>query len=478
MHNLQSFHCYRGILRFVNLLMVFVLVVGLIGCAIDTAKGPDDFISDNDFARFDIKKVALVVDRDPPEIDSVDLGVTKGEGAVYGAAGGALAGVDAALTTGPGVVIALPIFAAIGVVFGTAGGVASGYSPDMLADAELSAQRILNSAYLQTQILERVSDYGHENTDYEFVRTPGADQKAFTSKPDYQTLSAESVDAVLEVKLLRLALEDSLEIVARVRIVVAPSGIVLSDSQYRFVSQPRRLEEWLANGAGALDEAIVRGLRRLAESAVDENFLLYYPSVPDLLITPPTDDIDEDVETKWGRDVPHYVLSPVYPGLDSTLLSDAAIGFRSFVEVDSVQPTLKWERFPREYDLIDVDGKSHEIDDVRYELRVFDSTKQDVIFVPSQQVYYVRDIQRPYHKIENALHDCSRYFWTVRARFRLDGRLRVTEWAGTFDFFITPWKLRSEVLSWSDKLDAVFGAGDVKSPEWFYYPFKTPCIND
>jgi hypothetical protein len=348
----------------------------------------------------------------------------------------------------------------------------------MLADAELNAQRLLNSAYLQTQILERVSDYGHENTDYDFVRTPGSDQKAFASKPDYQDLSSDSVDAVLEVSLLRLALEDSLEIVARVRLVAVPSGDLLSDSQYRYVSQPRRLEEWLANGASTLDEAMVRGLKQLAESAVDENFLLYYSNVPDFLITPPTDDIDEDEHTERGREVKHYVLSPVYPGLESTLFPSAAIGFHSFVEVDSVQPTLKWERFPREFDLIDADGRSHEIDDVRYELRVFDSTKVSGLIVPSRQVYSARDILQPYHQVEHALHDCSRYFWTVRARFRLNGRLRVTEWAGTFDFYNSPWKLRSVALSWSERLDAVLGAGDVKSPEWFYYPFKTPCIKD
>ena len=34
-----------------------------------------------------------------------------------------------------------------------------------------------------------------------------------------------------------------------------------------------------------------------------------------------------------------------------------------------------------------------------------------------------------FHKLETPLSPAARYFWTVRARFKLDGVTRVTPWA-------------------------------------------------
>jgi hypothetical protein len=152
-----------------------------------------------------------------------------------------------------------------------------------------------------------------------------------------------------------------------------------------------------------------------------------------------------------------------------------------------VQPTLQWERFPRDHDRIDADGQYHQISNVRYDLRVFDAaipSSTNIVLVPARQVYDGRDISEPYHKIESGLNACSDYFWTVRARFRLDGQVRVTEWAGAFDvagWSEKPWNLRRGLLSYKQPPDwLAAGLTGMRppvpdGPEWFYYPFRTPC---
>jgi hypothetical protein len=47
---------------------------------------------------------------------------------------------------------------------------------------------------------------------------------------------------------------------------------------------------------------------------------------------------------------------------------------------------------------------------------------------PAGIVYRRDGLASPTHTLETALSPGTRYFWTVRARFELDGRERVTEW--------------------------------------------------
>jgi hypothetical protein len=131
-----------------------------------------------------------------------------------------------------------------------------------------------------------------------------------------------------------------------------------------------------------------------------------------------------------------------------------------------VQPTLRWEHFPRDYDLIGAGGQRHQITDVRYDFRVFEGIAGSY---SGPQVYEVRDIPESYHRIQSGLKACSDYYWTVRARFKLDGRIRATEWAGAFaagGWNENPWNLRRGLYSW--------GQGPYRA-DWFYYPFRTPC---
>ena len=94
-----------------------------------------------------------------------------------------------------------------------------------------------------------------------------------------------------------------------------------------------------------------------------------------------------------------------------------------------------------------------------------------LIKVPTKLIHDIRDIQTPSYKIGSGRDACKDYFWTVRARFKLGDRIKVTEWAGAFDvesWSSRPWNLRKGVAEYQMGMHP-------DGPEWFYYPFSTPC---
>jgi len=108
-------------------------------------------------------------------------------------------------------------------------------------------------------------------------------------------------------------------------------------------------------------------------------------------------------------------LHPNYPPLEKKAFATHC----EFVEVDSLQPTFQWQPFPRSAD--DFAGR---IQDVTYELRIWTTTQG-----PTGKLRYSRDgLKLPSHKLEEPLEPSIQYLWSVRARFMIDGDLRVTEW--------------------------------------------------
>ncbi len=94
--------------------------------------------------------------------------------------------------------------------------------------------------------------------------------------------------------------------------------------------------------------------------------------------------------------------------------------------VDSLQPVLKWETFPR-----DRQGEApeeslrHRITDVTYALRVWKESDG----APGELIYSRDNLVEPSHWLETPLEPATKYFWSVQARFKLDGNERATRWA-------------------------------------------------
>ena len=149
--------------------LIFALVItALMGCASNAPKTPNYFAIQYGSQTPWISKVAVIADTKPPEIESVNLGFTRGKGAARGAAGGAVEGLGSLGSCsgdfcGPVLLLLLPVFIVGGAIVGAVSGSVAGHPADMLAEAEANARRALDSAYLQTQLVDHMQNYGNAN---------------------------------------------------------------------------------------------------------------------------------------------------------------------------------------------------------------------------------------------------------------------------------------------------------------------------
>ncbi len=105
-----------------------------------------------------------------------------------------------------------------------------------------------------------------------------------------------------------------------------------------------------------------------------------------------------------------------------------------FVKIDSLRPILQWKPFPAPKDIeADKTGELSRVSDVTYELKILraqDSSQGEV-------VYTRKGLQEPSHKVERPLDPLTRYFWSVRVRFQLDGHDIETKWSACCPFYTT-----------------------------------------
>ena len=126
-------------------------------------------------------------------------------------------------------------------------------------------------------------------------------------------------------------------------------------------------------------------------------------------------------------------FAPVYPKLTfSPGPPSAPMDTLDWTKVDSLQPTLRWEPFPgthqaflgaeiKPFIVMDHDSVS----DVTYELRIWTIENR----VPADLVYERQWLTEPFHQLEQPLKPDTKYYWSVRARFTVNGQPRVTEWS-------------------------------------------------
>lgn len=137
-------------------------------------------------------------------------------------------------------------------------------------------------------------------------------------------------------------------------------------------------------------------------------------------------------------------LKPEYPKMQWSFWR----GRLAICEVDLLQPTVRWESFPRPKDLRnDKSGLVVRIQNVIYDLKIWRAED----YYAGKIAYKREGLPEPFHKIEEPLEPSTKYRWTIRARFEVDGRTRVTEWGAALA------RGRSPVI-----------------PNRFYYHFNTP----
>lgn len=112
-------------------------------------------------------------------------------------------------------------------------------------------------------------------------------------------------------------------------------------------------------------------------------------------------------------------------------------GRPAYTDVDSLQPTLRWQSFPRQEDLeADHERVLSRVGAVGYDLKIWKAMEgypirriqREKSADPGELVYSRTGLRDPSHRVETPLEPSTRYFWTVRARFKINGHSRVTEW--------------------------------------------------
>jgi hypothetical protein len=96
-------------------------------------------------------------------------------------------------------------------------------------------------------------------------------------------------------------------------------------------------------------------------------------------------------------------------------------------DVFTLTPTLRWEAFPRSVDREAAPEEMARVMNVSYDIEV----ARGVDLQPGPVFYSRTRLPYPEHTLEAVLEPGTTYLWRVRARFDLDSRHRVTEWAAS-----------------------------------------------
>ena len=393
--------------------------------------------------RAQLGTIGVAAPRFPPNValDAPVHGWVSGAGkGAAGATGYLWAGC---LTSGGGAFIVGVFVCPVLTPFVAAGGAIYG-AVKAAPQAEIEqAQRRVDAAFAQLRIQEtlreRVFAAAKSESNYAVVVLPEHGPSVPDEPVDYRSLAREGVTTVLEVGVTNLRLQGEigvnpplkLEMTARTHLVSVSDNRVLFSEDYTYRSEQRLFSEWAADDAEALRVAYERAYQNLAAQIVDETILLYplKPSESQPAEGRRGSKSREQEGASCRRSFLYaiYGLAPCYPGLWDT--------------VDSLQPTLRWEPFPRPADFaVDTTGVMSRVRNVTYDLRIAGPSHPAQAADKTAVVYERRGLTTTFHRLEVPLAPNSgslwpgaprpeNYWWTVRARFDLDGQHRVTQWA-------------------------------------------------
>lgn len=384
----------------------------LLGCAGQPTHPPQSTYNAN------YRAVAISVSQQAPEIDihpllSGDVGKATGQGAAVGAGAGIFRCLEVPFP---------PLLAICGALGATVGGVISHVEASTAARQQFVIDRLLKSskaAGTTELILHKASAYAQSQGVPLASRTDDADTQVIIQlkKVSFQTAGG-----------IKLPGSILLEFSGR----LSRNGDLVDS----FTTTKRINWEDIRHLQGGRLEMLIRDIDQQITEAVhdfiEEFLLIYHP--------PPNSGYEEALrDPGMPATAPPYALRPIQPPSSGEQVW-VPLAFPPLSSVESLQPTLRWETFPRPWDLPDrVPGR---FSDIRYDLRIYTEARQ--------LIYERSGLPSAQHTVEVPLRPCSTYAWSFRARFMLDGKPRVTEWAGLYDkiplFPEYPWRIRRGAL--------------------------------
>jgi hypothetical protein len=396
-------------------------VICLAGCA-TTEKVTHDMSYQSQLGR-----VAIVATPQTPELRFEGFVHSKGAGAAAETGGafvsciGAMGGGSCSGSVcGGALLLMLGICGVAGLVGGVSGAVVAP-SADQVTESETALIRAFEVRTIQDSLRSAVVDGALAAGAYVASPPEDAVQKAAASG-DYRSFASYGVNTVLETTLTKAGTSgqgindpSTAYIDVHVRIVDVTSNTERFAADYQYQGRRLDLAGWSANQAKPLIDELDRGYRTLG-SQIAENVFQLYPFP------------DRSMHSAGKMLSSAFGLAPIYPPTRGTLTGDRFIGaVFEWYTVDSLRPQFKWEAFPRPSDIAVAPDEMARVSNVKYDLII----AKEENMVPGEVVYRAYGLTSPENTMNISLPSGSRYFWTVRSRFDLDGRTRVTEWSST-----------------------------------------------
>jgi hypothetical protein len=243
-------NCFRPF-RVITILL-FVLAIG--GCTTPQYKPPPQLSPG---------KIAIIPARFVPESNlnvyakgkSAAAGELAGQGAIEGAAVGAVA----PLAAGPYGIVLYPFIAPytilagtlFGGTFGAAQGLIHGLPEQDARAISASVENVLGQLYIQKQVATRVEEQARTSGyNVTYLQDPGP--TTIEEQPDYQGLAADKYNAVLELAVTHIRFEAhkgdpprlALEMKLRSRIVALSGSSVSGIRYFEYKSRPQEVDKW------------------------------------------------------------------------------------------------------------------------------------------------------------------------------------------------------------------------------------------
>lgn len=344
-------------------------------------------------------------------------------------------------------VVCLPIGSAIGAVRGT---YESGQL-EALKKEKGTIQVRLNAHGVYAKLQDISVDYARENQINASCVEKSGELYHADNTVDYAFLAAKGIDAAIVFEVNEVLLDETgimdvpvnITLQVKSKLIRTADGTTLDTAERKIISRAHDYEEWVANDFALLNKEFDQLLETVARSIVDEHLLVYYPS----LSKEATDANNAAGNEKLKRDAPYYVLRALYPeptfrfGDIREVFSEkykpvVELSFHTFTLIKERQPIFRWESFPWTFDKVPQERFS----DIVYDLEIYE--------FGGSLVYTRRGLKETKHQVEDVLKRDTKYVWTVRARFKLDGKPRVTEWGGLYDLHHPAWTFGKQSESW------------------------------
>lgn len=411
-----------------------------------------------------------------PKERAAATGAVAGAGEGLGAWASALASLRCSGEACAGVLMVyaatLPVFMAVGALFGAVRDVSQAQTAEALARAEANIRTALADLRLQEAAQRALAfELGRAGFSGVTALAPDAGPVAPGDAARYAGIAA---DLVVEVSVLGLDIERRRQggtvmyapvLRTRGRLVRPGDGRVEDEVRYEWRGPLAPAAAWTADRGSRFIAALNIGMNQVAEALAYELLLAWYPPR------------GAASGARASSLAPPYVLEAKQPPVSRSIdlrgifaqQYRGGYGDLAYPYADSVQPRLAWEAFPRDFDGL-APGR---VTDVVYDVRVFRSEPAGTVFTTGALVYERNGLAAPEHRVAEPLTACARYTWTVRARFRLDGQPRATEWAAAAGAWpsgaLEPWALRRGA-------NGVIRAQGLTMRD-FYYPFRAPTLS-